>query len=174
LEWEGPCPPRPQNDNRERFLNGGLGCPLQWGECRRSVESIRSVSPHKLSGTSSRLLCDHMLRKTNIHIQLLMDNVTALTLINKMGGTKSRALTSLSHNLWQWCLQRQITVSATHIPGILNVNADRESRHHLDSSDWKLCPVVFQTLQNLWGPLELDLFTSRLTNQLPQTLRGKQ
>lgn len=111
--------------------------------------------------------------KTNIHIQLLMDNVTALTFINKMGGTKSRALASLSRDLWQWCLQRQITVSATHIPGILNVNADRESRHHLDSSDWKLCPVVFQTLQNLWGPLELDLFASRLTNQLPRFVSWK-
>ena len=55
--------------------------------------------------------------KTNIHIQLFMDNVTALTFINKMGGTKSRVLASLSRDLWQWCLQRQITVSATHIPG---------------------------------------------------------
>lgn len=111
--------------------------------------------------------------KTNIHIQLLMDSVTALTFINKMGGTKSRALTSLSRDLWQWCLQRQITVSVTHIPGILNVNADRESRHHLDSSDWKLCPVVFQTLQNLWDPLELDLFASRLTSQLPRFVSWK-
>ena len=106
--------------------------------------------------------------KTNIHIQLFMDNVTALTFINKMGGTKSRVLASLSRDLWQWCLQRQITVSAAHIPGILNVNADRESRSHLDSSDWKLCPAVFQALQNRWGPLDIDLFASRLTNQLPR------
>lgn len=47
--------------------------------------------------------------KTNIHIRLLMNNVTALTFINKIGGTKSRALVSLSRDLWQWCLQRQIT-----------------------------------------------------------------
>ena len=111
--------------------------------------------------------------KTNIHIQLLMDNVTALTFINKMGGTTSRALASLSCDLWEWCLQRQITVSATHIPGILNVTADRESRYHLDSSDWKLCPVVFETLQNLWGPLDLELFASRLTNQLPHFVSWK-
>ena len=56
-----------------------------------------------------------------------MDNVTALTFINKMGGTKSRVLASLSRDLWQWCLQTQIAVSAAHISGILNVNADRES-----------------------------------------------
>ena len=111
--------------------------------------------------------------KTNIHIQLFMDNVTALTFINKMGGTKSRVLAALSRDLWQWCLQRQIIVSATHIPGILNVNADRESRYHLDSSDWKLCPAVFQALQNRWGPLDIDLFASRLTNQLPRFVSWK-
>ena len=75
-----------------------------------------------------------------------MDNVTALTFINKMGGTKNRVLASLSRELWQWCLQTQIAVSAAHISGILNVNADRESRSHLDSSDWKLCAAVFQAL----------------------------
>ena len=113
--------------------------------------------------------------KTNIHIQLLMDNVTALTFINKMGGTKSRVLASLSRDLWQWCLQRQITVSATHIPGILNVNADRESRSHLDSSDWKLCLAVLtlQALQNKWGPVDIDLFASRLTKQLPRFVSWK-
>ena len=102
-----------------------------------------------------------------------MDNVTALTFINKMGGTKSHVLASPSRDLWQWCVQRQITVSATHIPGILNVNADREFRSHLDSSDWKLCPAVFQALQNKWGPVDIDLFASRLTNQLPHFVSWK-
>ena len=69
-----------------------------------------------------------------------------LVFINKMGGTKSRVLASLSRDLWQCCLQRHIRVSATHIPGILNVTADRESRFHLDSLDWKICPAVFDTL----------------------------
>ena len=82
LEWEGPYPLRPQHDNRERRLNGGLGCPLQWSAYRRPMESVRNVSPHKLSGTSSRLL---RIGKKNIHIQLLMDNMTAFTFINEMG-----------------------------------------------------------------------------------------
>ena len=32
---------------------------------------------------------------------------------------------------------------------------------------------MFQTLQNLWGPLELDLFASQLTNQLPHFVSWK-
>lgn len=36
-----------------------------------------------------------------------------------------------------------------------------------DSSDWKLDQIVFARLNDLWGPLEVDLFARRLTNQLP-------
>ena len=137
LEWEGHCPTRPQHGNRERRLKEGLGCPLQWGEYRWPMEPIRKVSPHKLSGTSSRLLRGQMLRKgQNKHSHSARDGQCDCTYIHQQnGGTKSRALDSLSRDLWQWCLQRQITVSASYIPGILNVTADRESRYHLDSSD---------------------------------------
>ena len=60
------------------------------------------------------------------------------------------------------------SVSPAHLPGRLNVRADRESRVLEDSSDWKLSPDIFQTLQNKWGPFEVDLFASRLTKQLPK------
>ena len=73
-----------------------------------------------------------------------------LCLSKRWGGGEPNLVSwalSLSRDLWQWCLQRQIRVSATHIPGILNVTADRESRFHLDSSDWKICPAVFHILQ---------------------------
>ena len=58
--------------------------------------------------------------------------------------------------------------AAQHLPGHLNVRADRESCLLLDSSDWKLDPAVFQLILQRWGPLEIALFTSRLTYQLKQ------
>lgn len=97
LEWEGPCPPRPQHDNRERRLNGGLGCPLQWGEYRRPMESIRTVSPHKLSGTSSRLLRDQMLRKgQNKHSHSAPDGQCDCTDIHQQNGGNQIPCPSLS------------------------------------------------------------------------------
>ena len=36
-----------------------------------------------------------------------------------------------------------------------------------DRSDWTLCPRVFQTINHKLGPLEVDLFASRLSTQLP-------
>lgn len=37
-----------------------------------------------------------------------------------------------------------------------------------DRTDWKLCPEVFQMINSQLGPLQVDLFASRLSNQLPQ------
>lgn len=38
----------------------------------------------------------------------------------------------------------------------------------MDSSEWKLCPKVFSVLCQKMGTPQIDLFASRLTNQLPQ------
>jgi len=34
-----------------------------------------------------------------------------------------------------------------------------------DRSDWMLCPQTFQTIQETFGPLNVDLFASRLTHR---------
>ena len=63
----------------------------------------------------------------NIHILLRMDNTTATSYINHMGGTRSQDLSHAACELWQWCLQRGITIAAEHLPGVCNVVADQES-----------------------------------------------
>ena len=60
-------------------------------------------------------------------------------------------------------MERDITVQAQHLAGVLNCTVDTESR---DRSDWMLCPSIFQTINYMLGPLEVDLFASRLTAQL--------
>ena len=43
----------------------------------------------------------------------------------------------------------------------------QESRSIRDHCDWMLDPSVFKGIQEKMGPLEVDLFASRLTRQLP-------
>ena len=104
--------------------------------------------------------------KKNVHIHLKMDNTTALTYINKYGGTVSPELNQLTKEIWSWCLERNITLKASHLAGTLNLTADEESRVMRDRSDWMLCPRVFSKINQITGPLQVDLFASRLTNQL--------
>ena len=77
----------------------------------------------------------------------------------------SQELVLLAKNLWMWCLERNIHITAQHLPGELNVLADIESRKMMDRSDWKLSPAIFQKIDLLFDPLEVDSFTSRLTAQ---------
>ena len=77
----------------------------------------------------------------------------------------SRELLNLAKDLWMWCLERNIHITAQHLPGVMNHIADAESRTMRDRLDWKLNPVIFRKIDQTLGPLEVDLFASILTNQ---------
>ena len=101
--------------------------------------------------------------RQDIHIHLRMDNTTAISYVNHMGGTRSQALSQAACKLWQWCLSRGITLSAEHLPGVVNMIADQESR---TSMEWVLDRTVFQGVMGRLWPCTIDLFASRLNNQL--------
>ena len=58
------------------------------------------------------------------HTSLQMDNMTACHYINHTGGTVSINLCMLDLDMWKWCKQRNIHISAVYIPGQLNLVAD--------------------------------------------------
>ena len=70
--------------------------------------------------------------------------------------------------IWKFLLEQGITITAEHLPGNLNCKADWESRHQKDSSQWKMRPLIFSKICQILGKKpEIDLFASRLSNQLP-------
>ena len=75
--------------------------------------------------------------------------------------------TELVKELWLWCLRQRISLKAQHLPGKENVVADRESRVMRDRSDWMLNPAIINQLRK-WHQIDINLFASRLTSQLPQ------
>ena len=101
-----------------------------------------------------------------VHVHLKMDNKIAVAYIQKMGGARSARMLSVTQEIWQFALDREIMLSAEYLPGSLNTEADWQSRNFQDSSDWQLKKSVFQQLNNRWGPLHLDLFASRHNTQL--------
>lgn len=83
-----------------------------------------------------------------------------------MGGTTSKLLNSISIEIWQKCIHRDIVITAKHIPGIENVLADQLSRQFSDSKEWMLKPDIFSRIcQHFFLP-DIDLFASRLNTQL--------
>ena len=103
---------------------------------------------------------------TDLHIKIRSDNTTTVACINKAGSTK-RALMSLTYEFLTWANERNIVVSANHIPGVENVDADRESRKTNNDAEWMLDPNIFANLCRIfhfWPTI--DMFATRLNFQL--------
>ena len=108
--------------------------------------------------------CKH---EDSVHIRMQLDNSTAVSYIQEMGGCHSRACNQLARVIWQWAKERNIWLSASHIPGVHNVVADTESRQFNDNKEWQLDPTLFAKICRKWGMPIVDLFASRINHQVP-------
>ena len=157
--------------HRIRCFKQGLGSSAEQSNLYgRSLVSTRDDSPYQLSGDVSCLSGNKGIwQKLEGHYSPDPNGQLHSSDIHQSeGGTCSRQLCQLAINVWNWCLERNIMLLAEHLPGKLNQIADIESRTVRDRCDWMLNPVVFQRILTQMGPLEVDLFASRLTRQLPR------
>ena len=74
----------------------------------------------------------------NLHICVQCDNTTAVCYTNNMGGSKSPDCDLIAKQIWDYCVDHNIWISATHLPGCENTEADIESRQFNDRTEWKL------------------------------------
>ena len=103
----------------------------------------------------------------NYHILIKVDNTSAVTSINKMGSIKSIEMDRVVHDIWSWVISQNNWLTTTHIPGILNTEADKESRMQETRTEWMLNKLDFRRIvQELKFNPKIDLFASRLNNQL--------
>ena len=106
---------------------------------------------------------------TNKVVLIATDNTTVVAYINKAGGMRSGPLCALLWRMMTWCTRNQVTLKAQHIPGCLNVIADKLSRlGQTIQTEWSLNPEIFQEICNRWHRPQVDLFATRLNNKLPQ------
>ena len=104
----------------------------------------------------------------NRHVLIQMDNTTSVAFVRNMGVTHSSKCNSIAINIWEWCQQNNIWLSATHVPGIENIEADRESRNFVNNNtEWSLQDRYFEKITKMFGTPDIDLFASRTNNKLP-------
>ena len=91
-----------------------------------------------------------------------------MSYINKQGGMRSGSLCALLWRILTWCSRKQVTFKARHIPGRLNVVADKlYMLGQTIQTEWSLLPEVFQSICSRWHQPEIDLFATRFNNKLP-------
>ena len=82
---------------------------------------------------------------------------------------KSGHLCTLLWRMLTWCSSKQVTLKARHIPGQLNMVADKLSRlGQTIQTEWALLAEVFQVICNRRHQPQIDLFTTRLNHKLKQ------
>ena len=103
---------------------------------------------------------------SHIHIRIMCDNTTAIAAITKQGSTRIPELNTIARQIWDWALYRDLWLSAVHIPGIANVEADEASRIFKDELEWTLNASAFAHICETFGTPTLDLFASRLNYRI--------
>ena len=95
---------------------------------------------------------------SNNIVLVATDNTTVVVYINKEAGMKLGPLCALLWRIMTWCTRRQVTLKARHIPGRLNVIADKLSRlGQTIQTEWSLHPEVFQAICSWWHQPQVDL-----------------
>ena len=95
-----------------------------------------------------------------------MDNATAISYVNERGGSRSEACNKIAREVWLWCIDNDIFLSTTFIPGCDNVSTDKCSRVFNDSFEWSLKDAVFTDIVNVFGSLTIYLFATRLNHKV--------
>lgn len=101
----------------------------------------------------------------NINIAVRLDNTCAMHYVNNMGGV-IESLDHLAKEIWLWCRERNLFITASYIPGSENVIADFASRNINVNTEWSLNGDIFHDINAHFGPLKCDLFASRLNHKL--------
>lgn len=82
-------------------------------------------------------------------------------------GSKKPELQQEAIHVFALAMRHQIRLEPEWIPRDENQFADYLSRI-VDHDDWQINPLVFQMVDNLWGPHTVDRFASQYNAQLPR------
>ena len=154
----------------------GWGAQIEHGNNTSGIWSKSESSRHinYLELLAVKLALSSLLNaRYNIHVRVMSDNNTAVSYINSMGGCRSLECNSIAKDIWDWAIDKDIWLSAAHIPGSSNIDADQLSRNLNLDLEWMLSAPIFQRIVALFGKPDIDLFASRLNAQVEDYVSWK-
>ena len=102
------------------------------------------------------------------NLAIFSDSATVVSYINRQGGTcPPPQLCLLVWSLLHWCHQQGISLRASHVAGRENTLADALSRGLASQGEWELASRWANSLFNLLGRPNLDLFATAENRKLP-------
>ena len=132
----------------------------------KNEEKLLHINELELRAAFLALKC-FATKLSHVRILLRIDNVTAISCINKMGSIQFRHLNCISREIWQWCEKRKITIFASYINTKDNYEADFLSRKKFQDTEWELNDYAFDEITQKYGFPKIDLFASRCNAKCP-------
>ena len=129
--------------------------------------------PGPLLGSQARIISSKT-SHTDIHkIQRCQSNTSSsrqycsLNIVDENGRYSKSENRRVGQGRLRISFEKGITTTAEYLPSKLNLTADQESRNTLDSFEWMLSHQIFQKVSQIRDFLEINLFASRLSHQIP-------
>ncbi len=119
--------------------------------CRlRAVVRTSEPLAHKPLGAGSSVLSskDFRLQLEQRHVLIRTDNMSVVSYINHQGGVRSNKHAA---NLLLCADRHFLSISAAHIPSLLNHRADMLSRKGIPQGEWRLHPESVRMIWTRYG-----------------------
>ena len=148
-----------------------MGRSLKRAHCKRPLVAAGKQSAHKLSGTESSLPSLKRIPRSLYRKDSSRGNRQHHSGGIYKQGRRHEVRPSLCPTVENLDLVFPETsdAKARHIPGHLNVIADKLSRlGQTIQTEWSLLPEIFQRICNKWHQPQIDLFATRFSHKLPQ------
>ena len=127
-----------------------------------SEERTYSSTWRELTAVNNVLLSLLPLLKGN-RIKWFTDNQSVTSIVNK--GSMKQSLQEYALNIFNICLENNVSIDIEWVPRDLNQKADFYSKI-VDYDDWGLSSMAFEKLEQLWGPHDIDWFASDYNSKL--------
>ncbi|XP_043481257.1 uncharacterized protein LOC122510567 [Leptopilina heterotoma] len=122
-------------------------------------ERIEHINLLELKAVFNSLKC-FAKNLRSCHILLRVDNTTAISYVNRMGGVQYKKLNNTARQIWEWCEARNLWIFASYIKSKDNTIADKESRLLAPETEWEMNEKYFQQIVRNFGNFDIDLFAS--------------
>ena len=164
-------PPESCSANLYKCIKRRMGCSLRGTHCKGNLVPLRKQVTHKLSGTKGSLSGPKRVPRPLLEPNSAYSHRKHHSgcLYKQGGGIKLGPRCALLWRILTSCSRKQLTLKARHIPGCLNVIADKLSRlGQIIQTKLSLFPEVFQSIYSRWHQPQVDLFAARFNIILPQ------
>ena len=99
-------------------------------------EALKHINVLELSAVLFGLKA--LVAQRGIHVKILCDNTTEVHTINNIGTSHSPPCNTLVRKIWAVAIRNDLLLSAAHLPGRFNDEADEETRKNESRLEWML------------------------------------